>query len=202
MTDSAGATSSSSTGAAAAAAAGQSFEFPREHRFPPMYTLQPNLNSRAVQLDKWSKMVQSYCAHARVFRLDAEAQEAIFSNKTINKRFSDQAIREVLGVMKAEGRAEPIKPEAAAAAAGDGVPLMFIYWRTPEEWAEEIEAWLARTGQQKGSVLTVYEVANGDGTRGSELHGIDEDVLRKALAVLAKRGKAQMIGEGQGFKTL
>jgi ESCRT-II complex subunit VPS25 len=44
--------------------------------------------------------------------------------------------------------------------------MVWIYWRTPEEWASLVEGWVDATGQ-KGSVLTVYELVEGDGSRGA-----------------------------------
>ena len=36
-----------------------------------------------------------------------------------------------------------------------------IYWRNPEEWAAVIAEWVEET-VQKGVVLTVYELTEGD----------------------------------------
>jgi ESCRT-II complex subunit VPS25 len=38
-------------------------------------------------------------------------------------------------------------------------------------------------------------LVEGDGTRGSEFHGMDQELLRKALNVLVKQGKAQVFGQ-------
>ncbi len=81
-----------------------------------------------------------------------------------------------------------------------------------------MESWVEETAQ-KGSVLTLYELTEGDGTRGTgeffsflkgkkgvltgvEFHGLDPDLLQKALSVLVKRGKAQIFGQedSQGVK--
>jgi ESCRT-II complex subunit VPS25 len=90
-----------------------------------------------------------------------------------------------------------------------------------------VEGWVESTGQ-KGSVLTLYELIEGDGTRGTgefltnipfarlkrgevsvailtgelEFHGLDQQLLLKALNVLVKRGKAQVFGQedSQGVK--
>ncbi|KLU92291.1 vacuolar protein-sorting-associated protein 25 [Magnaporthiopsis poae ATCC 64411] len=68
-------------------------------------------------------------------------------------------------------------------------------------WAAMIEAWVDETAQ-KGTVLTLYELVEGDGTLGTEIHGMDADLLQKALQVLVKRGKAQIFGQedSQGVK--
>ena len=43
--------------------------------------------------------------------------------------------------------------------------VAWIYWRRPEEWAEVIMEWIEETGQ-KGSVVTLYEITQGEGTSG------------------------------------
>ena len=77
----------------------------------------------------------------------------------------------------------------------------WVYWRRPEEWAELIAAWVEGTGQ-KGSVLTLYELVEGEQMVNQEWVGMDEELLQKALTVLVQRGKAQVFGEvdQQGVK--
>ncbi|KAJ3952200.1 hypothetical protein N0V92_011377, partial [Colletotrichum tropicale] len=142
----------------------------------------------------------------------AAGPEELFHNKTLNKRLSLADAREVLEFMKKDGRAEqlPASPD-----------VFWVYWRTPDEWAAAIEAWIDETAQ-KGVVLTLYELTEGEGTRGtgesflgvprcgelqltvdfSDFHGLDSDLLQKALQVLVKRGKAQIFGQedSQGVK--
>ncbi|KAL2133790.1 hypothetical protein VTI74DRAFT_1687 [Chaetomium olivicolor] len=122
----------------------------------------------------------------------------LFFNRRINRRLSLADIREVIDFLRKDGRAEYVSPSSAEGGGGD---VVWIYWRTPEEWASLVEAWVDETGQ-KGSVLTLYELVEGDGTRGTEFHGLDQDLLLKALQVLVKRGKAQVFGQedSQGVK--
>ncbi|RUS32794.1 putative methyltransferase-domain-containing protein [Jimgerdemannia flammicorona] len=42
----------------------------------------------------------------------------------------------------------------------------FIYWRKPEEWANYISSWVSDNGMNN-SILTLYEIANGDNTEGT-----------------------------------
>ncbi|KAJ2626332.1 Vacuolar protein-sorting-associated protein 25, partial [Coemansia sp. RSA 1290] len=42
------------------------------------------------------------------------------------------------------------------------------------------------------TVLTLYELANGDDTVGQEFHGLDPATLRRSLEVLQTQGKAQL----------
>jgi len=44
--------------------------------------------------------------------------------------------------------------------------VVWIFWKTPEEWAALIEAWVDDTAQ-KGTVLTLYELSEGEDTIGT-----------------------------------
>ncbi|KAK4232431.1 ESCRT-II complex subunit-domain-containing protein [Podospora fimiseda] len=167
----------------------QPFKFPREHSFPPFFTPQTNLTTHHAQQTKWSSLVLSYCRHHRIFKLslsDSLSQSDLFHNQQINRRLSPQHQRSIIDFLRKEGRAEYQKE--------NGGDLVYIYWRTPEEWAGIIESWIEETAQ-KGQVLTVYELLEGENTRGSEFYGMDREVLIKALNVLVKRGKAQIFGQ-------
>ncbi|KAK3186237.1 hypothetical protein K4F52_005001 [Lecanicillium sp. MT-2017a] len=181
--------------------------FPPEYSFPAFFTRQTNLATHAAQLTKWTDLVLSYCRARRIFRLTVSqaADSELFHNKKLDRRLQMADIRELLEHMRREGRAEYVSSSAstssggggsgAGGAAGGGAEdVVFIYWRTPEEWATLVENYVDETAQKK-SVLTVYELSEGEGTRGTELHGIDPDVLRKGLNVLVKRGKAQIFGQ-------
>lgn len=50
---------------------------------------------------------------------------------------------------------------------------------------------------QKGSILTLYELHSSDATRSQEFYGMDQELLVKAMQVLAKRGKAQLFGQSE-----
>ena len=204
-----------------------------------MFTLQPNLNTRRAQLDKWSSLVLAYCRHYRIFRLvvaqaagsdalpgpvrvdgdEASAAAAaamdaddaapsiayyapdLFRNRTIDRTMPAGEVREVFEDLRRQGRIEVIGAPASAALTGPTAATAaptdsfscYVFWRTPEEWAAAVEAYVDETAQ-RGSVLTLYELTSGDGTRGRELHGLDPVVLQRALAVLVKRGKAQVFG--------
>ncbi|KAJ0119463.1 ESCRT-II complex subunit [Diaporthe amygdali] len=198
-----------------AAAAPAGFQFPREYYFPPFFTRQTNLNTHHAQLVKWSSLVLSYCQHHRIFKLSLSptgsssataaadgssgSTEDIFHNKKLNRRLALADIREVVDFMRKDGRAEYVG--GAEGGAGAGGDVVWVYWRTPEEWAALVEGWVDETAQ-KGTVLTLYELTEGEATRGTDFHGLDQDLLQKALNVLVKRGKAQIFGQedSQGVK--
>ncbi|KAM0247346.1 hypothetical protein ACHAQJ_009903 [Trichoderma viride] len=184
------------------------FSFPREYFFPAFFTRQTNLTIHHAQLTKWSSLVLAYARHHRLFRLtlSAAADSDLFYNRALDRRLAPPDIREVVDFMRKDGRADYLRAgsgggsnsdasassssDAAAAASGD---VVLLYWRKPQEWAALVEAFVDETAQ-KGSVLTVYELTQGENTRGTEFHGMDNDVLMKALNILVKRGKAQIFG--------
>ena len=67
----------------------------------------------------------------------------------------------------------------------------YVMWRTPDEWADQIYAWIEQNGMTD-TVCTLYELHSGDDTSREEFHGIDINVLKKALQSLERRGKAQI----------
>ncbi|KAK5626341.1 hypothetical protein RRF57_002056 [Xylaria bambusicola] len=172
------------------------------------------------QHSKWASLILSYCAYHKLYKLSlsSPSTEDLFHNRRIDRRLSLSDRREVLDFMRRDGRAEFIKPgnsssSSATAAAlntltggddgsegvaggvgGGGGDVWWVYWRTPEEWAALVEAWVDETAQ-KGTVLTLYELSQGEDTTGTEFHGLDLELLQKALQVLVKRNKAQIFGQ-------
>lgn len=115
----------------------------------------------------------------------------LFHNRDLSRRLDVRGISEVLGWMSGrnnedgdtggggggsggkddkekgkrgkeiEGRAERLQGEKETGESVGGT--YWIFWRTPEEWAGVLMDWIERTGQ-KGSVLTLYEIAEGEGS--------------------------------------
>lgn len=54
----------------------------------------------------------------------------------------------------------------AGAGGGTTNDVYWVYWKTPEEWAHDLEAWVEETAQ-KGVVFTLYELTEGEDTRGT-----------------------------------
>ncbi|KAI2784380.1 ESCRT-II complex, vps25 subunit [Daldinia loculata] len=185
------------------------FDFPREYHFPPFFTRQTNLTTHHSQLEKWSSLILSYARQHRIFRLslsyEGASYEDLFRNRKLGRSLRLSDAREIFEFMRKEGRAEPVASGRDGSGGGGGGgsgnggaagDVYWVYWRTPEEWAGLIEAWVDETAQ-KGAVLTLYELTDGEGTRGTEFYGLDPDLLQKALQVLVKRGKAQIFGQDQ-----
>lgn len=137
------------------------FPFPREYYFPAFFTRQSNLTTHHAQLSKWSALVLAYARHHRLFRLhlSAAADSDLFRNRRIDRRLSPADIRDLLDFMRRDGRAEYLDAKDA----GD---VVFVHWRKPDEWAAVVEAYVEDSGQ-RGSVLTLYELTDGEATRGT-----------------------------------
>ncbi|KAK3684565.1 hypothetical protein LTR37_020168 [Vermiconidia calcicola] len=193
--------SSISTPAQSSTTQSSTFTFPTYTHFPPLYTVQPNLQTRARQLDLWSSLILSYTAHHHIFRLSLSTPPAdLFTNPPRTRTLKPSDIRIVLDHMALQtpSRIEWLPPSTKGEKMGN---TCWVYWKTLAEWADVLYGWVEETGQ-KGAVLTVYELREGDAVMGREWVGMDEGMLRKVLGVLVKRGKAQVFGqqEGEGVK--
>ena len=170
------------------------FSIPSYASFPPFYTLQPNLTTRARQLELWATLITSYCAHHRLFRLSLSSPPPdLFANSTIARSLKTADIRAVIDYMSQPANG-PTAEWIPATTRGETSTTCYVYWKTPAEWADLIYAFVEDTGQ-KGAVLTIYELREGEASLGKEWKDIDEALLRKVLNVLVKRGKAQVFGQ-------
>lgn len=170
------------------------FTFPAYTSFPPFYTLQPNLTTRARQLELWSSLITSYCAHHKLFKLSLSSPPSdLFNNTSIKRSLKPNDIRTVLEHMSQPSTGALIE-WIAPVSRGEQSNTCWVYWRSLGEWADTIYNWVDETGQ-KGAVLTVYELREGDAVKSRKWQDIDENLLRKILGVLVKRGKCQIFGQ-------
>jgi len=176
---------------------GTVFSFPTYTTFPPFYTLQPNLTTRARQLSLWSQLILSYAAHARLFRLSLSSPPPdLFANPSIHRGLSEPDIRAVLDHMAFPANGSRVE-WIPAGSKSERSASCWVYWRTLAEWADLIYGWVDETGQ-KGSVLTVYELREGEAVGSKEWVGMEEEMLKKVLGVLVKKGRAQIFGQDEG----
>ncbi|KAK3069233.1 hypothetical protein LTR53_012590 [Teratosphaeriaceae sp. CCFEE 6253] len=170
------------------------FALPTYTTFPPFYTLQPNLTTRTRQLELWSTLVTSYSAHHRLFKLSLSSPPAdLFSNASIHRSLKAADIRLVLDHMAKPENGSRVE-WILASTRGEQASSCYVLWKSVGEWADAVYGWVDETGQ-KGAVLTVYELREGEGVGGREWEGMDEGLLRKVLNTLVKRGKAQVFGQ-------
>lgn len=199
-----------------------SFRYPKIYNFPPFFTKQPNEQTWRAQLSSWIQLILDYSKENKIWIMnnrgkvlskgtieDYEADEdagdageddeaieesSLFVNKQIDRSLGVELINEIFSEMVKNNDASYLHK-------GDSTTIV-VNWYRPEDWASMILEWCEETGQL-GSVLTMYEISNGDISIGAEFHGIHPVVLEKALNVLVKRGRAGLIKDGgkiQGVK--
>lgn len=174
------------------------FLLPSIHSAPPFFTQQPNPTTRDSFTEQWSRLILTYARHKRLWFLRVEDAEVansdwdeILRNERIHRRMLGAHLSDQLATMVEKGLAvyEPAKQTRA----------VLLYWRKPEEWAETLHAWATSTGQLN-TILTFYEIT--DPPVPSDLSDIPIPLLRKAIAILTKSGRAQTItiADGEGVR--
>lgn len=116
----------------------------------------------------------------------------LFFNKTLNRRLPLEGRQLVL---------EQLESTEHACALDKKKTQWEIYWYTLDELGNMLYKWASDSGHI-GSVCTIYELSKGDDTTGQDFHGIDENVLLKALQKLESSGKCEVISfdDNQGVK--
>ncbi|KAI0285769.1 ESCRT-II complex vps25 subunit [Russula aff. rugulosa BPL654] len=174
------------------------FLLPSIHSAPPFFTQQPNAATQATFTEQWTRLILAYARHRALFILrieDAEHTGAgagaewddVLKNPRINRRLKPTQLADIIGIMVHKNLAVYEPPKQTRA--------VVLYWRLPEEWAEVIHEWATKTGQLN-TILTFYEISNPPVP--SALSGIPESLLRNALSILARGGRAQLISISDG----
>lgn len=78
---------------------------------------------------------------------------------------------------------------------------VLLFWRLPEEWAEVLHDWASSTAQLN-TILTFFEIVEPPVP--SQLSGIPDTLLRRAISILTKTNRAQVIAvsDGEGVRFL
>ncbi|GFR90554.1 vacuolar protein-sorting-associated protein 25-like [Elysia marginata] len=143
------------------------FDWPWQYKFPPFFTIQPNIETRKKQLEAWCSLVLEYQRHTKQYALDVtEAQSSeLFYNKQLNRNLTwkDKSRRSCT-----------------------------LIWRTYAEWGKIIYNWIV-SKSMTNTVCTLYELTSGEDSEGQEFHGLDKDVLIQALKTLESERKAELI---------
>ncbi|KAG6811874.1 hypothetical protein H0H92_005450 [Tricholoma furcatifolium] len=155
---------------------------------------QPNPATDAIAVEQWSHLLLAYARHRRLFILrveDAEtpneAWDEVLRNERINRKILPPYLSHVLSSMVTKGIAayDPQKQTRS----------VLLYWRSPDDWAETLHSWATETAQLN-TILTFYDIT--DPPVKSELTDIPIPLLRKAIGILGKTGRAQLIGAADG----
>ncbi|KAJ2715580.1 hypothetical protein H4R19_001129 [Coemansia spiralis] len=166
--------------------AGAQFQLPEIHSFPPFFTRQPNSDTWKEQRRLWCDLVVAYFRHHRrsAMTLDEAVKEPPFSNPQLRRSLHIDTLREIVDEMVSQGHAAWTGSKGAKDAC-------LVFWRKPEAWAAMLHQWASDRGLCN-TVLTLYELANGDDTIGQEFHGLDYPTLRRSLEALQSQGRAQL----------
>ncbi|KAJ2022216.1 hypothetical protein GGI06_001916 [Coemansia sp. S85] len=150
------------------------------------HSRQPNESTWKEQRRQWCDLVLAFYRHNRLYSMSlAEAvTEPPFANRQLRRALRVDVLREVVDELVKQGN-------AVWAGAKGTKDICLVFWRKPEVWATMIHQWASERGLFN-TVLTVFELANGDDTAGQEFHGLDAATLRRALDVLQSQGKAQL----------
>ncbi|KAF8839013.1 ESCRT-II complex vps25 subunit [Paxillus ammoniavirescens] len=174
------------------------FLLPSIHSAPPFFTEQPTPSTRTLFIDNWSRLILAYARHRRLYTLCVEDAEIaggdwdeILRNERINRRVLPSYLSSLIAALVANNVAvyEPAKQTRS----------VLLFWRLPEEWADVLHSWATASGQLN-TILTFYEII--DPPVPSPLSGLPIPLLRRAITVLTRTGRAQIIGvaDGEGVR--
>ncbi|KAK7677582.1 hypothetical protein QCA50_010409 [Cerrena zonata] len=176
------------------------FRLPSIHAAPPFFTQQPNPATQAVATEQWSRLILSYAKHRNLFTIKVEDAQTtggdwdeILRNDRINRKLNTSYLAYILEQMERSCRLAFDPPKQSISAV--------LYWRTPEEWAEVLHEWATSTGQLN-TILTFYEIIEPPVP--SPLSGVPMSILRRAINLLIKSNRAQLIAvaDGEGVRFL
>lgn len=175
------------------------FEFPWQHDFPPFFTLQPNRDTRQVQLDAWISLINSWCWQHRKQTLHAPQclQEAPFTNSKIGRSLSESAFQAVAERLIDKGLAEwdQLSSGGSKSGAAKGSPTsgtLIVYCRSLADWAKQVYTWAESKGLV-GSVCTLFELTASDAAKNNSFYRLDQNILTRALRVLESQGRAAIV---------
>lgn len=181
--------------------------FPSIYSFPPFFTKQLNPQTCSHQFKLWQDLILSYCKFHRLFKIELNPNTSnfeLFYNASISRKLSIETIREIADLMVKSGTADYDPPRLPTSNQTLSNHLI-IYFYPITHWSNLIYDYIVSNGLTN-SIMTLYELTSDEVN--VELRGLDEFVLRKALGLLVKQGKAKTFkgtvdgigGESDGVK--
>lgn len=163
-----------------------SFNYPWEYEFPPFFTIQPNLEVQRVQLEAWRSLILDFCQHHNIHKLHLRdwLNKPPFHNEAINRKLDLNSFRYIIDSMVERKFAEWVDAKSKESC--------LVYSRPPDQWAQVIYDYV-RDKSAHNTILTFYELLEGDSTSNYEFHKLDELIFLKALKILEKAGKCAVI---------
>ncbi|KAI6149570.1 ESCRT-II complex vps25 subunit [Pisolithus tinctorius] len=176
------------------------FLLPSIHAAHAFFTEQPNPITQNTFVNNWIQLILSYARHRRLFVIRVEDAEVaggdwdeVLRNERINRRVIPSYLTSLISAMVSRDLAYYEPPKQTRS--------VVLLWRLPEEWADVLHSWGTATGQIN-TILTMYEIT--DPPVPSPLSGIPLSLLRRAITVLTRSGRAQLIevADGEGVRLL
>lgn len=168
------------------------FDFGWEHEFPPFYTPQVHATTLKKQIDTWCDLILRYCESRKLHSTDVDAlmNTELCTNKQLKRKLERGFLIRILDELARRGQLSwtnaknprDVKPEEKVRCK--------IVWRSAADWGALIYDYVSRTSQL-GTVLTVFELLEGDETAECEFHAMDRVVFDEAISVLQRNGKAE-----------
>lgn len=153
--------------------------------FPPLFTLQPNQQTRDQQLLEWQKIVTAFCESSRVEVISLD-DCPVWENRDLGRRLSPDGVRAVADFM--------IRSKRAAFEVGSATMLR-VMWRTDDEWASILHAFADRNGHVGGNILLVGDLR---AMVQEDFSGLESRTIVSALRRLAAQGRAQLSDSADG----
>ena len=149
--------------------------------YPPMYTLQPVVQTREKQLEAWRKLVTEWAENNDIWSIDA-AKIPLWGNRSINRQLSEEGIKCVVEHLIEMGNAMWVEKLPAKTSDSISGRILRIMWRTPSDVASDLTDFARKNGMS-GGIYTLYELQGAFGIK-------DPWVLREAVNCLEERGLA------------
>lgn len=121
--------------------------------------------------------------------VEAQQHRQHFRKQKIQRRLKPDVIQLVLSDLVSNKKADWVDSKTKTE--------VWIWWRSAEEWATLILAWIDSTGQN-GSIVTFYDIAGDDSPGVPEMVGMDSTMLHKVCQVLVHQGKAAVMRDEDG----
>ena len=144
----------------------------------------------------WCDLILSFTRHFKIYELDvaeAAATSPLFRNDSINRRLSEDGIREMLDILVQRGQARwenvPMQKGKKESKSKTTKNRATLLWRTPAEWASLIHKWANDIGKVN-EVMTMYDLREGQDSEGQEFYQLQGGILMEALELLVEQEKA------------
>lgn len=154
------------------------------------HRVQPVLDTRQKQSQLWGDLILKYCQFHKIYELNIQdaLNTPLFYNEAINRRLTAAGATQFIDDLAKNGNAEWMTREKQACT---------IFFKNVDHWATSILKWVEDCGKTD-TVLTLWEIQNGEDAEGQEFYGVDQRIIMKALQLLERKGRAEIINSDAG----